>query len=661
MVYPGLWICYGFCMIQPEELVGDEWAGGHRQRQPVNLHSRVRAALEAARSKLLEARNVQGHWTGELSSSALSTATAVCALAIAQRNQAPGSDRAAQLILRGLDWLAANANDDGGWGDTRISLSNISTTTLCWAVFGTVPGAEEKYHAIIHRAEQWLSQHAGSIAPGPLSAAILRRYGTDRTFSVPILTTCALAGRLGPPETAWSQVIQLPFELAAFPQQLFAALRLPVVSYALPALIAMGVARHRHKPSRNPLARLVRNLNQRRVMEVLTRIQPSNGGFLEATPLTSFVVMSLAGSGYADHTVTCKGVQFLMNSARGDGSWPIDTNLATWVTTLAINALGQDVRELFSDCEALMVRDWLLRQQYRQKHAYTNAAPGGWAWTDLPGGVPDADDTAGALLALRTLSPPDSAARDAAQAGIEWLLNLQNRDGGLPTFCRGWGKLPFDRSSADLTAHAMQAWAAWLPDLPLEHQRRVQTAMARACEFLKGSQERQGELSGAWKPLWFGDQHSSDEVNWTYGTSRVLVALAMTAHQVQAAKAAEAAARWLVKAQRPDGSWGGSPASTVGSEEETALAVEALASLLENNPGGMPESNAPEIASALNKGVFWLLERIEHGSWTNPAPIGFYFAKLWYFERLYPLIFTAGALGRAVNVFDKWGGNELSP
>ena len=31
----------------------------------------------------------------------------------------------------------------------------------------------------------------------------------------------------------------------------------------------------------------------------------------------------------------------------------------------------------------------------------------------------------------------------------------------------------------------------------------------------------------------------------------------------------------------------------------------------------------------------------------EPSPIGFYFAKLWYFERLYPLIFTVAALGRA--------------
>jgi len=295
----------------------------------------------------------------------------------------------------------------------------------------------------------------------------------------------------------------------------------------------------------------------------------------------------------------------------------------------------------------------LLGQQYRQRHAYTNAAPGGWAWTDLPGGVPDADDTAGALLALRTLGATGDREREAARSGIEWLLNLQNRDGGIPTFCRGWGKLPFDRSSADLTAHAIQAWAAWLPDLPIEDQRRVKRAMARACGFLKSNQQHAGELEGAWKPLWFGDQHGSDEVNWTYGTSRVLLVLAMTAPHVQMEKPAQAAACWLVKAQRPDGSWGGGPASTVASVEETALAVEALAGLLEHQLGTMNQGQGQEIASAMSKGVLWLLDRIENGSWLEPAPLGFYFAKLWYFERLYPVILTVGALGRAARVLQK--------
>ena len=49
----------------------------------------------------------------------------------------------------------------------------------------------------------------------------------------------------------------------------------------------------------------------------------------------------------------------------------------------------------------------------------------------------------------------------------------------------------------------------------------------------------------------------------------------------------------------------------------------------------------------LEKGLFWLIQRAENGQLEEVAPIGFYFAKLWYFERLYPLVFAVSALGRA--------------
>src|SRR5206468_9334435 len=156
-----------------------------------------------------------------------------------------------------------------------------------------------------------------------------------------------------------------------------------------------------------------------------------------------------------------KGVEFLLASAREDGSWPIDTNLATWVSTLAVNSLtslgavaapgmsGAQPHFGLTGADRVRIAEWLLARQYQEEHPYTHAAPGGWAWTDLPGGVPDADDTAGALLALRHLGAIDDPTRGAAHAGVSWLLDLQNHDGGIPTFCRGWGAQPFDRSSAD--------------------------------------------------------------------------------------------------------------------------------------------------------------------------------------------------------------------
>jgi len=609
----------------------------------LNFPDRLRAALAHARQGLLAERNAQGHWVGELSSSALSTATAVTALAIVDKHSALRTPHSA-LIWGGLDWLAGHANADGGWGDTTKSLSNISTTTLCWAALGAVAGADEKYRAVVAGAERWLTQRAGGTTPDKLAAAIVARYGMDRTFSVPILTMCALAGRLGKGEEAWRWVMPLPFELAACPHQWFAALRLPVVSYALPALIAIGQARHHHLPSRNPLARWLRELTREPTLEKLRAIQPSSGGFLEATPLTSFVTMSLAGSSQVDHPVVKKGVEFLTASARADGSWPIDTNLATWVTTLAVNALANDPSESLPPDERRSVRDWLLAQQYRQEHPYTHAAPGGWAWTDLPGGVPDADDTAGALLALKNLGDMDDRVREAAIKGVTWLLDLQNDDGGIPTFCRGWTNLPFDRSGPDLTAHALRAWLAWRDELPEKARRRLDRGVASAQRYLARSQKNDGD----WHPLWFGNQHRADEVNPTYGTAKVLLAQrdAWAAELPAVGWTLRQAAQWPARNQNPDGGWGGGQ-GTPSSVEETALVVEALAALRATSD--LPKFVEPRKDGFL-RAVTWLVERVEDGSWKKPSPIGFYFAKLWYWEKLYPMIFTVGALGRAASV-----------
>ena len=50
----------------------------------------------------------------------------------------------------------------------------------------------------------------------------------------------------------------------------------------------------------------------------------------------------------------------------------------------------------------------------------------------------------------------------------------------------------------------------------------------------------------------------------------------------------------------------------------------------------------------LDRGIEWLVGRVESGRHREPSPIGFYFAKLWYYEQLYPLVFTVAALGQAV-------------
>jgi squalene-hopene/tetraprenyl-beta-curcumene cyclase len=596
--------------------------------------------IAALRERLLAARNAHGFWEGHLSSSALSTATAVFALATVD------SEKHRSLISCGLRWLCDHQNADGGWGDTVQSPSNLSTTLLCYSALA-VPRCPAECQEAAEKTEGWLHGKAGTLEPQGLAKAVERQYGKDRTFSVPILTMAALAGRLGTGPDAWRLVRPLPFELAVLPHRLYKWLRLPVVSYALPALIAIGQARYEHLKPGNPLTRCVRHLSRQRCLKVLTRLQPENGGFLEAAPLTSFVVMSLAASGHAGHQVTRKGVEFLTASVREDGSWPIDTNLATWVTTLSINALCDCGLE--ADAVRDLLTDWLLSCQHRDVHPYTHAEPGGWGWSNLPGAVPDGDDTAGALIALHTLSSavresairnPQSAIADAVCIGIEWLLGLQNSDGGIPTFCRGWTKLPFDKSTPDITAHALGAMSVWLPVLPAPLRGRTEKAMSRALQYLHDAQRG----DGSWVPLWFGNQLAHGQENPVYGTSRALLHLSNFESRISnfdslITPMCEQAAQWLLSAQNSDGGWGGD-ASVPPSVEETALPVDALATASLHSALRSPHS----AIDAVRRGANWLITNTHQGQHTPASPIGLYFARLWYFEELYPLIFTLSAL-----------------
>lgn len=581
-------------------------------------------AYEKARDDLLGERNSQGHWVGELATSALSTATAVSALSLVDRDQ--GTNTHAEMIERGVTWLIEQQNEDGGWGDTDKSFSNISTAMLARAAIH-LAGKADQHAAALESAERYIEQRGG--IPG-----LKERYGIDRTFSVPILTNCALAGLVD-----WREVSPLPFELAAAPQSLYRFLRMPVVSYAIPALVAIGQARYFHRKPWNPISRLIRAATVAPSLRVLDQMQPASGGYLEAIPLTSFVVMSLAGTGRSDHTVAVNGVRFILESVRPDGSWPIDTNLATWNTSLSINALasaGEDVSQL--ECWR-----WLLDCQYKVRHPFTGAAPGGWGWSNLSGAVPDADDTPGALLAIAALRDSSNNAgiesqslKEAARNGVTWLLDLQNNDYGWPTFCKGWGRLPFDRSGSDLTAHVLRALHAWRHELTDDEKltRRIERATKTGIEYLT---QNQG-TSGYWLPLWFGNQHHAYEENPIYGTSKVLLAYRdLGKAETDAAKRGFS---WLAGAQNKDGGWGGGPGengSVESSVEETSLALHSLLAA--------PEGQYDAICQ---RGAEWLVRAVADERHRECAPIGFYFAKLWYYERLYPLIFAVEALGGAV-------------
>lgn len=568
---------------------------------------------------LLQKRNADGYWDGRLSSSSLGVAVAVTALHFYDEEENTSA------IASGLNWLNQNINTDGGFGDSPTSQSNVSTSLLCFAA-AKVTSADHSNTELIGKLVGYLNTQNIDVNSERLIQSILDFYQTDRTFSVPILTMCALCDVPG--KEAFERIPQLPFELSLLPRSFYSALNLSVVSYAIPALIAVGIAIFKHKKRQNRLVRIIRQTAVNKSLRLLRKIQPESGGYLEAIPLTAFVSLCLIESGYRDLDVVRDGIAFLKRTQREDGSWPIDIDLSTWVTTLAVKSVKNHPNLLTAE-DRQKISNHLLSIQNTIVHPFNGTQPGGWGWTHFSGSVPDGDDTPGAILTLLALNQDNPAqVKEAVLNGCNWLRLLRNNDGGFPTFSRGWGKLPFDQSCSDLTGHGLLAIAktddVFKDSLSKKEHSGYKKMFIKALIYLRKHQS--GE--GFWLPLWFGNQSTPDHINPVYGTARVVAYLNETL-QTRLGEEYEHilklmiddGCKFLISVQNADGSWGGG-AKVLGSIEETALSITAI-----SRHGFLEESR---------KGLDWLAQKTKSEELVA-SPIGLYFASLWYDEEMYPL------------------------
>ena len=550
-----------------------------------------------------------GYIKGNLSSSALATAVAVCALYCINKN------KNSKYIERGLVWLNKTMLEDGGWGDSSESQSNITATILTYAA---IKKCADNIKFDLEKTETYIKNYFGGITPEKIYNGIIKIYGNDKTFSVPILAMCAICGILGKEDTAWKYVARLPYEAALLPQNFFKYLKLPVVSYAIPALISIGILKHKKNAEGN--INFVSKKIIAKCLKNLFDIQPENGGFLEAIPLTSFTSMCLSEAGYRKHKIVEKCEEFIINGMREDGCFPIDTDLNNWLTCLGSQAII-DSENLSEELKKQII-DFIKNNQFKIKHKFTGSLPGGWGWTDKPGSVPDADDTAAALCALKKFEYKYDI---VIENGVNWLINLQNNDGGIPTFCRGWSNLPFDRSCADISAHSLKALSLWQNNLSSNLKKKCEIAISKILEWLAKTQHK----DGYWLPLWFGDQDTYDYSAPVYGTALVVEYIAEFIKS-DYKKMLDRAVAYLICAQNQDGGWGGgknSPSKFI----YTAKAVLALCLYSENN-------------DAIKNGTDFLIKKYQNNYLNKPEPIGLYFAKLWYSENMYNKIFFLNTL-----------------
>jgi squalene-hopene/tetraprenyl-beta-curcumene cyclase len=287
---------------------------------------------------------------------------------------------------------------------------------------------------------------------------------------------------------------------------------------------------------------------------------------------------------------------------------------------------------------------WLLSQQvvgpgdWQVKNR--DAAPGGWAFEFRNDFYPDVDDTAFVLMALGCVEYPDRARYERAiRRGIDWLVSMQNRDGGWGAFDRDNNRraltqIPFadhnamiDPSTADVTARVLECLGRF--GWPASHP-----VVQRGLAFLRRDQTPEGAWYGRWG------------VNYVYGTSGVLRAL--EALGLQGAEECGRAAAWLRSVQNSDGGFGESIASyddpsLKGRGTSTASQTAwALIGLLAAGGSGDPAARA----------VHFLLDRQNpDGSWDEKEFTGTGFPRVFYLKyHLYRSSFPVYALARYRNV-----------
>ena len=314
-----------------------------------------------------------------------------------------------------------------------------------------------------------------------------------------------------------------------------------------------------------------------------------------------------------------------------------------WDTCIAMVSLEEagvapDHPSLVKSAEWILSKQILGRGDWQVKNK--DAEPGGWAFEFRNDHYPDVDDTAFVLMALQRVKfPVEQRMEGAIRRGLQWLLSMQNRDGGWGAFDRDNDRrficnIPFadhnamiDPSTADVTARVLECLGrfGWTAEHP---------AVQRAVKFLLQDQRQDGSWFGRWG------------VNYIYGTSGVLRSLETVSLNTQ--DYCKRAVAWLKSVQKPDGSFGESLRSYhvesskgQGNSTPSQTAWGLIGLLAAGGPGDPSISKAAE---------YLVKQQNENGSWDEHDFTGTGFPCVFYLKyHLYRNSFPVYALARFYN------------
>ncbi|MFJ6194894.1 prenyltransferase/squalene oxidase repeat-containing protein [Micromonospora sp. NPDC092111] len=452
----------------------------------------------------------------------------------------------ADLVDAGTAWLRRHQHDDGGWGGVVGADSEVVATAV--AVAALALSAPDASGEAITAGRARLAAMGGVDTVTDPAISLLCRQ---------LLTMAGMTAEAGP-------LRRLPLEIV-----LFDRVRRQRISFRTAPFIGLALMQADLLPT-GRLRRATLRRARPAALRLLRSIYDHEGrtGALSEDPWpAALVLLGLARTGEAPD-IAGAVVGWLRRAVRADGAWDAVTNLDLTRSGYAVT--GLIAAGYADDARLRPTRDFFHATQKPTAFEVLDVPPGGWSYSNV-GGWPVTLESAEILSALAGY--PDADRDPVLRSGLAWLVGRQDSRGSWSLWVRDT-KLANDGPCPAITSQAIVALHdAGHPD---DHP-----AIASAVAWLLTRQQPDGTFEN----LWYRDH--------TSGTAVVVAALSQVGqarHDV-----VRRAVRWLCDTQLPDGSWGPGD-GTAGSVEETAWAVQ-----------GLLATGDPEVASAVDRGVGWLL------------------------------------------------------
>jgi squalene-hopene/tetraprenyl-beta-curcumene cyclase len=347
---------------------------------------------------------------------------------------------------------------------------------------------------------------------------------------------------------------------------------------------------------------------------------------------TAITLRALAASGLsAEHPAARKAVEWLLDkevTRRGDWARTVAAEPGGWCFEYA-NEFYPDVDDSIMVVMALASQMELSGAAPANGSAESASSASEVRWIER-------SKVASAAEAKRRLVGIDHLA-GATQRAVDWVLAMQNRDGGWGAFDRNNDHeflchVPFADHNAMIDPSTPDLAGRVLEMLGQVGRKVGDPAVDRAVAYIRDTQEADGSWFGRWG------------VNYIYGTWQVLVGLRAIGVPVED-PAIVHGANWLLAYQQPSGGWGETPDSYAKPQlrgQGPATASQTAWAVL----GLIAAGRASSVA--VSRGVNYLLQnQLEDGTWHETQFTGTGFPQVFYLRyHYYPIYFPLLALSQ---------------